>query len=649
MNMKTLSFPAVLAAGLLAVSHPLFAADSAPLKIAPGPFKGENASLKQYQCPDWFRDAKFGMWSHWGPQAVPMAGDWYAKNMYVQGSGQNKYHVEHYGPPSKFGYKDIIPLWKAEKWDPDRLMALYKNAGAKYFVSMGSHHDNFFLWNSQIHKWNSVNMGPRRDVVGDWQKAAKKQGLRFGVSEHLAASFTWFQTSHGADKTGPQAGMPYDGADPQYQDLYHFAAEANDKGWNSNNPKWQQMWFDRVRELVDNYDLDLLYSDSGVPFGNEVGRSLIAHLYNNDLAKRGKQEVIYNCKQNSDGMWVQDVERGVMPGINPYPWQTDTSIGDWYYNRNWKFRPTSWLVHMLVDIVSKNGNLLVNVVQRPDGSLDPEAEQILEQMAGWIKINGEAIYGTRPWLKYGEGPIKAKGGNFKEDFAFSAQDIRFTTKNGQLYAFALGWPENGKLLIRTLAGVGATNRIQSIRLLGATEGLTWSQDTNGLTVNLPAVKPCDFAVAMQIAGQNLAPVLTPEIVAAILPGRDGALNLAADLAVTEGAVKVETSGNQANLGFWDDAKDTAQWRKVTLKPGAYEVEVQTATVHNQAEFVVELAGQSLPTVAPNTGDWTKYQTVKAGRFQIQTAGEYVLTVKARSAQSWKAINLRHVKLAPAGA
>src|SRR5512134_3363061 len=192
------------------------------LPIAQGPFQPTVASLKQYQYPDWFRDAKFGIWAHWGPQPVPMDGDWYARGMYEPGNKHYKYHLEHYGHPSEFGYKDIIPLWKAEKWDPDRLMALYKRAGAKYFVSMGSHHDNFFLWNSKLHRWNSVNMGPKRDVVGDWQKAAKNQGLYFGVSEHLGASFTWFQASHRADRSGPKAGVPYDGANSNYWDLYHF-------------------------------------------------------------------------------------------------------------------------------------------------------------------------------------------------------------------------------------------------------------------------------------------------------------------------------------------------------------------------------------------------------------------------------------------
>jgi alpha-L-fucosidase len=476
------------------------------LPIAPGPFQPEFESFTQYQCPEWFRDAKLGMWAHWGPQAVPMMGDWYARRMYIEGDRDYKDHLERWGHPSEHGYKDIIPLWKAEKWDPDRLMALYKKAGARYFVSMGSHHDNFYLWNSKLHKWNAVNMGPKRDVVGDWQKAAKKQGLYFGVSEHLGASFTWFQVSHGADKTGPKAGVPYDGADPKYQDLYHFPAEPGDKAWYSTSPRWQQQWFDRIKELVDMYHPDLLYTDGGVPFGNEVGRSLIAHFYNADAQKHGgKPQVVYTCKQESKGMWIDDLERGVMPGIRPTPWQTDTSIGDWYYNKNWKYRSTEWVLHMLIDIVSKNGNLLINVVQRPDGSLDPEAEKILAEMTDWIAINGEAIYGTRPWLTYGEGRVRATGGKFKEDFTYTAQDIRFTTKDDRtLYAFVMGWPTESQITIRSLAKrPGVTGRITDVTLLGDSGQLKWTHDTNGLTIQLPAQKPCDFAVAFKITGEDL--------------------------------------------------------------------------------------------------------------------------------------------------
>jgi alpha-L-fucosidase len=257
-------------------------------------FTPTDESFRQYKYPDWFRDAKFGIWAHWGPQAVPRQGDWYAKKLYEEGSSDYKYHVAHYGHPSKFGYKDIIPLWKAERWDPEKLMSLYKKTGARYFVSMGTHHDDFFLWNSKIHKWNALNMGPKKDVLGLWQKAAKKEGLRFGVSEHLGASYTWFQTSRGADKTGPMAGIPYDGTNEQYADLYHPKTAPDDKAWLTNNPENQKNWLACITELIDLYHPDLLYSDSELPFG-EVGRKMLAHFYNQDMVKNGgKLEAVYN-------------------------------------------------------------------------------------------------------------------------------------------------------------------------------------------------------------------------------------------------------------------------------------------------------------------------------------------------------------------
>jgi alpha-L-fucosidase len=478
------------------------------LPIAPGPFRPAMDSLTNYHCPEWFRDAKFGIWAHWGPQAVPMNGDWYARKLYEEGSADYKDHLARYGHPSTNGYKDIIPLWQAEKWDPDRLMALYRKAGARYFVSMGSHHDNFFLWNSKLHRWNAVNMGPHRDVVLEWAQAARKQGLRFGVSEHLGASFTWFQASHRSDTNGPLAGVPYDGADSQYWDLYHVPAEPGDTKWYSTNPRWQQTWFDAICELVDTYHPDLLYTDGGVPFGNQVGLSLIAHFYNADAAWRSSRtDAVYTCKQKSEGRWVEDLERGVMAGINPHPWQTDTSIGDWFYNRNWKFRPVTWTIHMLVDIVSKNGNLLLNVVQRPDGSLDPEAEQMLGELATWTAVQGEAIYGTRPWLIYGEGPVRAKGGHFKEDFKYTAEDIRFTTKGATLYAIALGWPADGRLVIKSLAKpvTGKANAIKRVELLGHQGKLKFKQTADGLMVTLPERPVSEYTCALRITGDNLRP------------------------------------------------------------------------------------------------------------------------------------------------
>ncbi len=618
--------------------------------IANGPFQANNESLSNYKCPDWFRDAKFGIWAHWGPQAVPMDGDWYARGLYEPGNGHNKYHLANYGHPSTNGYKDIIPLWKAEKWDPDRLMALYKKAGAKYFVSMASHHDNFYLWNSKLHKWNSVNMGPKRDVVATWQEAARKQGLRFGVSEHLGASFTWFQASHGADKTGPMAGVPYDGADPKYQDLYHFPAKPDDKGWYSKDPRWHQMWYDRIKELVDNYQLDLLYTDGGVPFGNEVGRSMIAHLYNNDLQRRGQLDVVYCCKQESKGKWIEDLERGVMPRINPYPWQTDTSIGDWYYNRNWKFRPVSWSIQMLVDIVSKNGNLLLNVVQRPDGSLDPEVEEALAAMAKWIAIHGEGIYETRPWLVYGEGAIKAKGGSFKEDFKYSAKDIRFTTKGNTLYAFAMGWPEDGQVLIRSLAkpAEGDGNQVDSVELLGYQGRLPFTQTTNGLAVTLPATKVSEYTAALKIAGSNLKPVPLVEIVEPVRADAQGNLLLSADKAEMHGdQVNTESRDNLTNIGFWDNGSEWVSWNAQFDSPGVYKLSATCATPHAETEFALEIAGQLLLGKVLQTGDWGAFKVFDLGQVEIKQPGKQTISIRPSNGNNWKPINLRCVKFTKA--
>ena len=500
------------------------------LPIAPGPFVGSMNSLTNYSYPKWFRDAKFGIWAHWGPQAVPMEGDWYARKMYQQGTPDYNDHLARWGHPSTNGWKDIIPLWKAEKWDPEKLIELYKKAGAKYFVSMGSHHDDFFLWNSPLHQWNAVNYGPHRDVVADWQKAAKKNGLPFGVSEHLGASFNWFQDAHKSDKTGPLAGVPYDGANSNNWDLYHFPAEPGDTGWYSKNPRWQQQWYDEIKQLVDDYHPDLLYTDGGVPFGNEVGLSQIANLYNVSLARQraalsGRKgaellmmrqslmpdtlEAVYNCKQPSNGRWVQDYERGVGGGISPYPWQTDTSIGDWFYNKHWKYQPLSWTVHMLVDIVSKNGNLLLNVVLKPDGTLDPEVETMLHQLADWTAVNGEAIYGTRPWLVYGEGTVQARGGAMRENMTYTAKDIRFTTKGKTLYAIAMGWPDDGKMTIKSLAKTAdpAQNKIKKIELLGRSGKLKFEQTADGLVVELPGEKLSDLTCSLRITGSNLKPAL----------------------------------------------------------------------------------------------------------------------------------------------
>lgn len=473
-------------------------------------FEATWESLQRYSCPDWFRDAKFGMWAHWGPQAVPEVGDWYARNMYIEGNAQYEHHVKTYGHPSKVGFKDIVPQWKAERFDPERLMALYKRAGARYFMAMGVHHDNFDCWNSRHHEWNSVKMGPGKDIVGMWCKAARANGLRFGVSEHLERSYSWFNTNKGSDKTGPLAGVAYDGNDAAYEDFYFPQHEDSSMCYPKNPPDWwQQQWLARITDLLDQYQPDLLYTDGGVPFG-EVGRELAARFYNKSIQwNEGRLEAVYNLKdaralddlgchgEYRDGIGVLDIERGVIEGINPEPWQTDTSIGDWYYNRNWQFRPVSWTIHMLLDIVSKNGNLLLNIVQHPDGTLDEEVERMLEELADWIAINGEGIYGTRPWQVYGEGPTNPKAGLFTEDeLKYTSADFRFTTKSDTLYAYCLAVPEK-EIKIQAL-GQGSGTVVKQVSILGSDEPIAWRQTEAGLVVDMPATLPCRHAIGIKI-------------------------------------------------------------------------------------------------------------------------------------------------------
>nr|WP_315382332.1 alpha-L-fucosidase [uncultured Sphingomonas sp.] len=486
----------------------LAGADVTPV-AAPGQFKPTSASLSTYQTPDWYRDAKFGIWAHWGPQAVPAQGDWYARFMYVPGHPHYEHHLKTYGHPSEKGYKDIIPLWTAAQFDPEALVTRYAAAGAKYIVSMGVHHDNFDLWKSRHHRWNAVAMGPKRDIVGELRAAAKRRGLRFGVSEHLGASYNWWYPNQLYDQFWPKMGKRYDGADPRFVDLYHGNRDEPFLGdsdtWYTKNPEYQRHWFARIRDLVDSYQPDLLYSDGGVPFG-EIGRSMVAHLYNSSIARSGKLEAVYNHKALGSGefnkAWgVQDVERGVLSGINPLPWQTDTSNGDWFYTGDvGGYKTTDEVITMLADIVSKNGNMLLNVVLRPDGSLPPPSEQLLTELTPWMAANGPAIHGTRPWHIYGEGPTEAKEGAFQEKAAYTPQDIRFTRKGETLYAITLGEPK-GPVAITALArgNPHEKRRVRQVRLLGHRGAIDFRQTDQALVITPPASLPTRHASAFEIS------------------------------------------------------------------------------------------------------------------------------------------------------
>ncbi|MEO6548990.1 MAG: alpha-L-fucosidase [Ferruginibacter sp.] len=490
-----------------------------------GLFEATRASLRTYEIPNWFRDAKFGIWAHWGPQSAVEAGDWYARNMYQQGHKQNRYHEEHYGHPSKFGFKDTIPNWKAEKFDADYLLALYKRAGAKYFMTMGVHHDNFDLWNSKHNKWNAVNMGPKKDIVGMFRSAAQKQGLKFCISDHLWVSYKWFSSSKGSDKNGAFAGIPYDGANPANFDFYGKCEEVMNKlDWNENGipEAWKKHWLDRMTDLVDAYEPDLLYCDGHMPF-EEHGLALLAHLYNKNAAKHGgKTQAVYTSKRLADteggnGICVFDVERGVVDGIWPKPWQTDTCIGDWHYNKErvGKYKTTKTVIDLLVDIVSRNGNLMLNIPLPASGMPDSDELNVLDGITKWMAVNSEGIYGTRPWKIFGAGPLtdvvkdekqvnSATQFNESKRKAFSYEDVRFTTKGTTLFAFIMEWPDGKPVLIQSLASnsLQKVGKIENVTLLGGGK-LEFKQDEDGLKVILPVQKPCENAICLKINGAGL--------------------------------------------------------------------------------------------------------------------------------------------------
>lgn len=491
--------------------------DRSKYPMQSGRFDTTWESLAAYEAPDWFRDAKFGIWAIIGPQCVPLQGDWYARNMYREGSRQYEHHVKTYGHPSKCGYKDLIARFDPAQLDCDRLVGLYKRAGAKYAVILAVHHDNFDLWDSKHHEWDSVEKPPHRDLVGEFRRAALKHNLRFGVTTHLARSYSWLQTSHGADKKGPMKGIPYDGADPAYQSLYHppFAESAR---YPLDPPdSWKREWYLRVKDLIDQYQPDLMYFDGGYPFDEGlIGRRLVAHYYNaNSAWHSGRNEAAMCIKkwppgsghgQFRDGTCIQDIERGRADSLRDLPWQTDTCIGGWYYREGIRYKTVAQVVHMLIDIVSKNGNLLLNIPLHPSGSIDAEEEAFLKGLGEWISVNGRGLYGTRPWVISGEGPTTYQGGHFKEEaLVYAPQDFRFTAKGDtDLYAFFMAWPETDRLTIKSLArSLAETSAVASVTMLGCNERLAYEHRPDGLVVKLPKTRPCNHAWALHIRGRNL--------------------------------------------------------------------------------------------------------------------------------------------------
>jgi alpha-L-fucosidase len=470
-----------------------------------GPFRANWESFHKYEVPEWYKDAKFGIFIHWGVYSVPAFGnEWYPRNMYRRGSEEYKHHLASYGPQDKFGYKDFIPMFKAERFDPAAWAELFRKAGAKYVVPVAEHHDGFALYDSGLSDWTAAKMGPHRDVIGELGKAVRAAGLHFGVSSHRVEHNFFFDVGRA---------IPSDVNDAKYAAFYGPAHAwlANAAGTPLSNDftyvssAWADDWLARATELVQKYRPEIVYFDwwIGQPLLRPNLTRFAAYYYNDSL-RRGDHIGVINYKDYAmpDYAGVLDVERGELGDTRPLYWQTDTSVSNksWGYIKDDTFKSSEFVIHELIDIVSKNGNLLLNIGPRSDGVIPEEAQQVLLDVGSWLDVNGEGIFGTRPWRTYGEGPTKVMPGAFHDTdrVSYTSEDFRFTTRSNTLYAIGMAWPANSEAVIRSLAQRSGTQQVRAVSLLGSDVRVRFEQGADGLRVHLPAQAPTKHAYVLRI-------------------------------------------------------------------------------------------------------------------------------------------------------
>ena len=632
--------------------------------VTPGPFTPNWASLETYETPAWFRDAKFGIFMHWSVNSVAPGGNdgWYGRQMYIQKGAPwgnaYAYHVKAHGHPSQFGYKDMIPLWKAEHFDPVELVALYKKAGARYIVPVAVHHDNFDTYASTYQPWNSVNMGPKRDVIGEWEKATRAAGLRFGASSHSDRARGWYDTARKSDTEGPLAGVPYDGlltkADGKGKwwegydpvDLYGPALLTGEKSaqGKAELERYNTTWLNRTLELVNKYQLDLLYFDSNMPMG-DLGLQVTASLYNNHI-KDGKTEGVLNIKWNPRRRAVvEDLEKGLSNFIRPYPWQLDASINNMWFTDDLPLELTAaQIVHTITDCSSKNGNLLLNVALRADGTADPEERRRLLEVGAWLDLNGEAIYGTRPTHLWGEGPTTIKNWHSvdKNLPAFTAADIRYTARGDTLYAIAMRLPSEITQLQALSEGAGIFDgEITQVEILGCREAIRWSRDALGLHVTLPAsvkARPnADLGIALKITG--LRSLARDSIVR---PLANGTIQLPCWDAKISGE-RLAPMDFEPALSNWDRENEFATWDFVCPAAGRYELQAYYTADKGDSAAQVHTPWDVINWQATKTKDDKTFKLVTIATIEVPQAGRYSLSIKPVPGQ-WKPIKLSYVQL-----
>ena len=469
-----------------------------------GPFRPDWESLQKYDVPEWYKDAKFGIFIHWGVYSVPAFGnEWYPRNMYEPGFDAYKHHIATYGPQDKFGYKDFVPMFKAEHYDPAAWAELFKKSGAKYVVPVAEHHDGFAMYDSGLSDWTAAKMGPHRDVIGDLAKAVRSQGLHFGVSSHRVEHdfFMGVGRKIQSDVNDPQNAAFYG---PAQVGVFKWGTPVGND-FTHVSSAWTNDWLARGAELVDKYHPDIVYFDWWIGQASiRTNLARFAAFYYNRSEKYGDHVGVINYKDYAmqEHSAVLDLERGQLGDIRPLYWQTDTSVSNksWGYIKDDTFKSPEFVIDQLIDIVSKNGNLLLNIGPRSDGTIPEEVQRVLLDVGAWLGINGEAIYGTRPWRTYGEGPTKVAAGAFHDTDTtkYTAEDFRFTTKGDVIYAIGLAWPTNGEAVIHSLARTVGSEPVQSVAMLGGDAKLRFEQRADGLHVQLPVQAPAQYAYVLRL-------------------------------------------------------------------------------------------------------------------------------------------------------
>jgi len=477
---------------------------SADAVRAQQPYEPTWESLKKHVDPDWFRDAKFGIYTHWGPVTVGSQDaklgrvQWYVRAMYQPKDPAFQYHRDKFGDQKDFGYKDVIPLFKAEKFNADEWAKLFAAAGAQFAGPVAIHHDNFAMWDSALTDWNAMDTGPHRDITGELAKAIRGHGMKFIATFHHAFSWRYFEPSYA-----------FDGNDPKYADLYlpHEPGAAPSTAFLNR-------WLGLVNEVVRKYEPELIWFDFGLGrvITPEFQQRMFADYYNWAAANSLEVGVAHKHRDIHEHTGILDFERGREDRLTPYPWLTDTAIGPWFHQKSVPYKTADQIIDVLVDIVSKNGCMLLNVGPAADGTIPPDAQKLLREIGAWLKINGEAVYATRPWQIYGEGPTRQeKGGGFSEnkDKPFTSKDVRFTrSKDGKtLYAILLGWP---KLQV-TLHSIQITRAAANaqVQLLGYDDAIRHMvNDKKQLVISIPPLtpkeQPCDHAFVFKLTGFQFA-------------------------------------------------------------------------------------------------------------------------------------------------